>query len=385
MRRRLDAAGYQEVKTPQLMDARQWERSRPLGQVSREYVRRPRRDSARIGRRSEDSADPVGRCRPDGAEADELPGARPDLQAGHQELSRSAAAARRVRLLPPQRAARRAARHPARAPVHAGRRAYLRAARTRSSRGRRVLRPARQRLQATSASTAMRSSSRCGRTSASAATRCGTGPSRSLRDAVAAAGRDTEEFGWEELPGEGAFYAPKLEFHLTDAIGRTWQVGTIQSDTVLPERLDASYIGEDGAEAPAGHAPPRDPRHVRALHRHPDRALCRQVPAVAGAGAGGGRDDRVRCRRLCRARSRRSCRRRASASRPTFATRRSTTRCASIRWPRSRCCWWSASARRRRARSPSAASAADEHQKMMSLDEAVAMIRSEAIAPDRRA
>jgi threonyl-tRNA synthetase len=67
-----------------------------------------------------------------------------------------------------------------------------------------------------------------------------------LRDAVAKAGRATEDYGWEELPGEGAFYAPKLEFHLTDAIGRTWQVGTIQADTVLPERLDANYIGEDG-------------------------------------------------------------------------------------------------------------------------------------------
>ncbi len=62
-----------------------------------------------------------------------------------------------------------------------------------------------------------------------------------LRDAVAAAGLRHAEFGWEELPGEGAFYAPKLECHLTDAIGRTWQVGTIQSDRVLPERLDASY------------------------------------------------------------------------------------------------------------------------------------------------
>jgi threonyl-tRNA synthetase len=57
---------------------------------------------------------------------------------------------------------------------------------------------------------------------------------------------DSIKAGFEELPGEGAFYAPKLEFHLTDAIGRTWQVGTIQSDRVLPERLDASYIGEDG-------------------------------------------------------------------------------------------------------------------------------------------
>ncbi len=67
-----------------------------------------------------------------------------------------------------------------------------------------------------------------------------------LRDAVRAAGRDTPDYGWEELPGEGAFYAPKLEFHLKDAIGRTWQVGTIQADTVLPERLDATYVGEDG-------------------------------------------------------------------------------------------------------------------------------------------
>jgi threonyl-tRNA synthetase len=69
-----------------------------------------------------------------------------------------------------------------------------------------------------------------------------------LRQAVVDAGMATEDFGWEELPGEGAFYAPKLEWHLTDAIGRTWQVGTIQSDRVLPERLDATYIGEDGAK-----------------------------------------------------------------------------------------------------------------------------------------
>ncbi len=67
-----------------------------------------------------------------------------------------------------------------------------------------------------------------------------------LRDAVKKTGRDTEAFGWEELENEGAFYAPKLEFHLTDAIGRSWQVGTIQADTVLPERLDAFFINSDG-------------------------------------------------------------------------------------------------------------------------------------------
>jgi threonyl-tRNA synthetase len=67
-----------------------------------------------------------------------------------------------------------------------------------------------------------------------------------LREAVRAAGRATEQYQWEELPGEGAFYSPKLEFHLTDAIGRTWQMGTIQLDYVMPERLGAFYIGEDG-------------------------------------------------------------------------------------------------------------------------------------------
>ena len=49
-------------------------------------------------------------------------------------------------------------------------------------------------------------------------------------------------------PGEGAFYGPKLDFKLTDAIGREWQCGTFQADFQLPERLDASYVGEDGAK-----------------------------------------------------------------------------------------------------------------------------------------
>ena len=52
----------------------------------------------------------------------------------------------------------------------------------------------------------------------------------------------------EMMPGEGAFYGPKLEFHLRDAIGRTWQCGTLQLDYVLPERLDAEYVAEDGSK-----------------------------------------------------------------------------------------------------------------------------------------
>jgi len=63
-----------------------------------------------------------------------------------------------------------------------------------------------------------------------------------LKTAVEAAGLE-----YEVNPGEGAFYGPKLEFHLRDAIGRDWQCGTLQVDFVLPERLGASYVGEDGA------------------------------------------------------------------------------------------------------------------------------------------
>lgn len=55
------------------------------------------------------------------------------------------------------------------------------------------------------------------------------------------------DLAFEYAPGEGAFYGPKLEFHLSDAIGRTWQCGTLQTDFVLPERLDASYVAEDGS------------------------------------------------------------------------------------------------------------------------------------------
>jgi threonyl-tRNA synthetase len=63
-----------------------------------------------------------------------------------------------------------------------------------------------------------------------------------LKEACAIAG-----LAYELNPGEGAFYGPKLEFVLRDAIGRDWQGGTRQVDFVMPERLDAEYVGEDGA------------------------------------------------------------------------------------------------------------------------------------------
>jgi threonyl-tRNA synthetase len=52
---------------------------------------------------------------------------------------------------------------------------------------------------------------------------------------------------WEELPGEGAFYGPKIEYHLKDSIGRSWQCGTIQVDFMMPQRLGAEYVSEDNA------------------------------------------------------------------------------------------------------------------------------------------
>ncbi|HWG11450.1 MAG TPA: threonine--tRNA ligase [Rhodanobacteraceae bacterium] len=72
-----------------------------------------------------------------------------------------------------------------------------------------------------------------------------------LRDALRACGAQ-----WEELPGEGAFYGPKIEYHLRDAIGRTWQLGTMQVDFMMPERLGAEYVDEQSQK-----------RHPVMLHR----------------------------------------------------------------------------------------------------------------------
>ena len=65
-----------------------------------------------------------------------------------------------------------------------------------------------------------------------------------LREALTACG-----VKWDELPGEGAFYGPKIEYHVKDALGRSWQCGTLQLDFVLPERLDAEYVTENNDRA----------------------------------------------------------------------------------------------------------------------------------------
>jgi threonyl-tRNA synthetase len=63
-----------------------------------------------------------------------------------------------------------------------------------------------------------------------------------LREAIRASGQE-----WEELPGEGAFYGPKLEYHLKDSIGRSWQCGTVQVDFSMPGRLGAEYVADDNS------------------------------------------------------------------------------------------------------------------------------------------
>ncbi len=65
---------------------------------------------------------------------------------------------------------------------------------------------------------------------------------KALADAL-----DAKNLPWEELPGEGAFYGPKIEFSLKDSIGRVWQLGTLQVDFSMPGRLDAQYVAEDGS------------------------------------------------------------------------------------------------------------------------------------------
>jgi threonyl-tRNA synthetase len=72
-----------------------------------------------------------------------------------------------------------------------------------------------------------------------------------LRSALRTAGVE-----WQELPGEGAFYGPKIEYHLNDAIGRTWQLGTMQVDFMMPQRLGAEYVDEHSQK-----------RHPVMLHR----------------------------------------------------------------------------------------------------------------------
>ena len=97
--------------------------------------------------------------------------------------------------------------------------------------------------------------------------------------------------------GDGAFYGPKIDFHLEDSIGRTWQCGTIQLDFQMPQRFDLEYTGADGEK----HRPIMIHRvafgSIERFHRYPHRALCRKIPGMALTCAG---EDPSRIREICR-------------------------------------------------------------------------------------
>ena len=99
-------------------------------------------------------------------------------------------------------------------------------------------------------------------------------------------------------PGGAAFYGPKISVQAKDALGRSWQMSTIQLDFNFPERFELEYTAADGTQAAAGDDPPRAVRVDRAVLRHPHRALCGCVPGLAGAGAGGRHPGCRRSRRV---------------------------------------------------------------------------------------
>ncbi len=363
MRRRLDAAGYQEVKTPQLVDRSLWERSGHWEKFRQHMF----------------IAQVAGRGQNARAEADELPVPHPDLPPGPALLSRAAAAAGGVRLLPPLRAVGRAARHHAGARVHPGRCAHLL---HRSSRS-----PPRR----------CGSWSCCPRSTAISASR-NSRVKFSDRPALrVGVGRGVGPGGGR---AEGGLRHRRRGLHAEPRRGRVlWPQAGVRAARRDRPRLAVRHaagrfhhagaagrrIRRRGRRAPPpGDAAPRHHGQLRAVPRHRDRALCRPVPALAGAGAGGGGDHRLGRRRLCAGRCGGDSARPGCTWNSISPTRRSTPRCANTAWRMSRCWWWSAGGR------PSSGTVAlrrlgGDAQEVLALDEAVRRLAAEATPPDLRA
>ena len=266
MRRVYRDNGYQEVRAPQILDRSAVGEVRALGELQGEHVH-----------------DGVGEARLRD-QADELPGPRPDLQLGPAQLPRPAAALRRVRHVPPQRAFGRAARHHAGARLHAGRRPHLlhrgpdpAASASRSPRSLHGL-PRLRLHRRRSIKIALRPPKRVG-----ADATWDKAEARAASRRCSAAGVRVGP----SCPAKARSTGPRSSTHLKDSIGRVWQCGTMQVDFQMPERL-GRRVRRRGqhAEGP-GDAAPGDRRLAGALHRHPDRALCRCVAALARAGPGG--------------------------------------------------------------------------------------------------
>ena len=376
MRRRIDEAGYEEIKTPQLMDARQWERSGHWGKYRENMFVVPDEIPS-----TEDDAPVLS------GDAD-LMALKPMNCPGHILVFKQGITSYREL---PIRFYENGSCH--RNEPHGALHGLMRV-RQFTQDDAHIFCTDEQLVDevgisacfptasiATSASGIMRSSSRFALKGAPAPTSSGTVPRQELRDAVRSAGFATEQYGWEELPGEGAFYAPKLEWHLTDAIGRTWQVGTIQADRVMPGLLEAAYVGEDGEK----HTPVMlhraifgsYERFIGILIEHyagkfplwlaPVQAVVATIVSDADAYAGevAARLEAAGIRVETDLRNEKinyKVREHSLAKVPLLLV-----------------------VGKREAEEGSVAIrrlGSDEHQKMMSLDEAVAMIRAEAVPPD---
>ena len=140
-------------------------------------------------------------------------------------------------------------------------------------------------------------------------------------ESALAAALERVELPYTLNPGDGAFYGPKIDFHIEDVMGRTWQCATCQLDFAMPERLDLDYVGEDNQR----HRPVMIHRTVLgSLERflgHPHRALRRRPACLAGAGAGGDSARGRSSRRVCPTKSSAPSILRGAASRSRSALR----------------------------------------------------------------
>ena len=267
-------------------------------------------------------------------------------------LPRPAVPLRRARPPAPPRAERHAARAAARPPLHPGRRAHL----LHRGAGRRT----RSRAAWTSATTSTGcSASRCTlELSTRPENRARRATSSGTRRGHAARARSTSEgLEYTVAEGEGAFYAPKIDLHMTDSLGRSWQLGTVQLDYNLPERFGLTYTGADNAE----HMPVMI---HRALFGSFERFIGILIEHYAGefplwlapvqAAVLPLADRHIDYAREV---DDRAARRPACAPRSTTAPSRSAARSARRSCRRSRTCSWSATARPSSARSRCAATA----------------------------
>ncbi len=196
MRRVYRETGYGEVRCPQILDVSLWQKSGHWDNYKDNmfFTESEKRDLR--------------------AQADELPGPRAGVQPGPAQLPRPADPLRRVRRVPSQRAVRRAARHPARARFHPGRRPHLLHRGPDRVRGPRLPRAGAEGLWRLRVHGHPDQDRPAPATRAWATTPPGTRPRTHCVRPCARAGVE-----WQELPGEGAFYGPKIEYHLQ---GRHW-------------------------------------------------------------------------------------------------------------------------------------------------------------------